>query len=660
MSFSRKDIKDDQERTRKRTDDQMTSRSFNAGQQNYQRQPKLIVVKPPSVSTKRLSLHVVPTGKEKGRSKKIRDADGWELVRGRNRFRESPSKKIISDLDPLTTFITVKSPKIRSESSHTCGTRDNVKLFETWPDPSHSEKEPVKTPGKAFQMFSSPSRKRSLSETIRRHEEKLAKAQEAREKYLEEKAQKFKDIARKVEDMKAWKEEQQQQIRISMMVKLQRAEENRRQQIEKIVKKAHDEESKVNEIQFINTLEAENKRHDFLSKEKGHEDRLLNLQEERQRKLEEKAAKEIAAEERRKALEVERQAKVEAIQQKRKLKDKKIQLLLQEKEKERQELASQKAREREQKLSAINAAHLANVEELQKKIHHKLEEGRRRHTKNMEQVRQKAFELSVRRCTGTCEGAPGAVPYETQKICSLCKVLIGSEVNLYNHLRGKKHQDTIRENLQDPSNEELQLYNLKHIIDATSAIKPDDPNTDTVQLDKEKLKAIKKRCKKIKQRMVVNGTTFEKEWKQNVPSKVMSQNKVKISKILKELNALDTDTKVSGPWSPNMLHSLDRNISELHRIIKNSYKDQLIFNYIDGLNILNALLNRALCETKCKGKDTQLLSTKSIINICSLLETLCSSSIEQCDYIFNTNMITCLLDCSTHRLDVSTTVNLII
>jgi hypothetical protein len=48
------------------------------------------------------------------------------------------------------------------------------------------------------EKFSSPSRKRSLSESIKRSEEKLAKAQEAREKFLEKEAQKFKGIVKKV------------------------------------------------------------------------------------------------------------------------------------------------------------------------------------------------------------------------------------------------------------------------------------------------------------------------------------------------------------------------------------------------------------------------------------------------------------------------------
>lgn len=105
------------------------------------------------------------------------------------------------------------------------------------------------------------------------------------------------------------------------------------------------------------------------------------------------------------------------MQEKRKLKAQKIEQHQQEKEKERIEMANQKARTREQRISAINAAREANLEELQKKIQLKQEESKRRHEENMTQIRQKAFELSIRRYSSNAnDDAPRLVPYETTKM----------------------------------------------------------------------------------------------------------------------------------------------------------------------------------------------------------------------------------------------------
>ena len=82
--------------------------------------------------------------------------------------------------------------------------------------------------------------------------------------------------------------------------------------------------SQANEIAFINTLQEQNKKIDIMSKHKDVKARLMDIQEERQRKIGEKAAKEAAVEERRKALDAERSARLAEMQLKRKKREEEI------------------------------------------------------------------------------------------------------------------------------------------------------------------------------------------------------------------------------------------------------------------------------------------------------------------------------------------------
>ncbi|PSN55927.1 hypothetical protein C0J52_00443 [Blattella germanica] len=351
-------------------------------------------------------------------------------------------------------------------------------------------------PGRALELhqkLSSPSRRRTLPETLRCFQTKQAQAKEKRERLMQEKSQKLRELLNKVEEVKAAQAQLIEDKRARLEMKLKRAEVNRRLHLKGIVRKAHDEEEKLKEIAFINELEAQNKRHDFMAL----------CQEERQRKQEEKAAKEAAVEERRRVLEAKRQERLEEMQEMRRKREERVGRKQQEREKERQELAREKARDREERLSALHAAQLATQEELQKKIQQKQEESARRHEENIEHIRQRALESSILRCS-TDDVAPRLAPYDTQKLCEVCNVLIGSEVYLLSHLRGRKHQEAVQRQHEgiEPSREDLTSYNLKHIVDA-----PADKIDPKIALDKERQKALKKRCKKIRLRMAASPSS---------------------------------------------------------------------------------------------------------------------------------------------------------
>uniref|UniRef100_A0A8C7KYV7 S-phase cyclin A-associated protein in the ER n=1 Tax=Oncorhynchus kisutch TaxID=8019 RepID=A0A8C7KYV7_ONCKI len=288
------------------------------------------------------------------------------------------------------------------------------------------EEEPSRPPGHGIHMhekLSSPSRKRTIAESKKKHEEKQLKAQQLREKLRDEKTHKLQKLLEREKEVRKWKEELLDQRRRMMEEKLLHAEFKRELQLQAIVKKAQEEEAKVNEIAFINTLEAQNKRHDVLAKLNEYEQRLNELQEERGRRQEEKQARDEAVQERKRALEAERQARVEELLMRRKEQDARIEQQKQEKERAREDAARERARDREERLAALSAAQQEAMEELQKKIQMKHDESSRRHMEQIEQRKEKAAELSSGRHANT-DYAPKLTPYERTKQCSLCNVVV--------------------------------------------------------------------------------------------------------------------------------------------------------------------------------------------------------------------------------------------
>lgn len=514
------------------------------------------------------------------------------------------------------------------------------------------EEEPARPPGHGIHMhekLSSPSRKRTIAESKKKHEEKQMKAQQLREKLREEKTLKLQKLLEREKDVRKWKEELLDQRRRMMEEKLLHAEFKREVQLQAIVKKAQEEEAKVNEIAFINTLEAQNKRHDVLSKLKEYEQRLNELQEERQRRQEEKQARDEAVQERKRALEAERQARVEELLMKRKEQEARIEQQRQEKEKAREDAARERARDREERLAALTAAQQEAMEELQKKIQLKHDESIRRHMEQIEQRKEKAAELSSGRHANT-DYAPKLTPYERKKQCSLCNVLISSEVYLFSHIKGRKHQQAVRESSsiqgRELSDEEVEHLSLKkYIIDiVVESTPPPEPLKDGEERQKNKKKA-----KKIKARMNSRAKEYERLM-ETKKSGSDSPYKAKLQRLAKDL-LKQLQVQDSGSWANNKVSALDRTLGEIARILeKENVADQIAFQVAGGLTALEHILQGVVPAANVN--PVSRIPPKSLCNAINVYSLTCSNCPENCADVLFSNKITFLMDLLTHQLTV--------
>ncbi|XP_041852263.1 S phase cyclin A-associated protein in the endoplasmic reticulum isoform X5 [Melanotaenia boesemani] len=512
------------------------------------------------------------------------------------------------------------------------------------------EEEPARPPGHGIHMhekLSSPSRKRTIAESKKKHEEKQLKAQQLRDKLREEKTLKLQKLMEREKDVRKWKEELLEQRRRMMEEKLLHAEFKRELQLQAIVKKAQEEEAKVNEIAFINTLEAQNKRHDALAKLSEYEQRLNELQEERQRRQEEKQARDEAVQERKRVLEAERQARVEELLIRRKEQEARIEQQRQEKEKAREDAARERARDREERLAALSAAQQEAMEELQKKIQMKHDESSRRHMEQIEQRKEKAAELSSGR-HANMDYAPKLTPYERKKQCSLCGVVITSEVHLFSHTKGKRHQQAVRDSSsiqgRELSDEEVEHLSLKkYIIDVLT----DSSVSSESMKDGEERQKARKKAKKLRARMNSRAKEYETsmEAKTQVPD---SPYKAKLQRLVKDL-LKQLQGQDSGQWANNKAHGLDRTLGEISRILeKQNNADQVAFQVGGGLSALEQILQ--VITAASTPTAVPRIPLKSLCAAVDVYYLACSCCIFNCSYVLFSNKIVLLVDLLLHQL----------
>lgn len=139
-------------------------------------------------------------------------------------------------------------------------------------------------------------------------------------------------------------------------------------------------------------------------------------------------------------------------------------------------------------------------------------------------------------------------------------------------MKGKTHLEAVRNahDNREPSRDELQRFNIAQIRDVPVTVISNN-NANSSKAAREKQKALKRRCRKIKQRMSLRGQEWEDKCKNesNQNLSVESANKVKFRRNLKELDRLYNNHSKSA-WSTIALAALERCSGEIVRAFSKS------------------------------------------------------------------------------------------
>ncbi|UJR08302.1 hypothetical protein I4U23_012573 [Adineta vaga] len=525
------------------------------------------------------------------------------------------------------------------------------------------------------EKLSSPSRFRPLSETLREAAERQARALTKRQTLRDEKARKLRELTQRVDEVRQWKEELIKARKSTIEIKMQRAEEKRQYLLLLKAKKAGDEDVKGQEIAFINCLQQENRRQTLKERYQKEEQFKQYLEEERVKKHDEHKQKELAAENRRKQLEALRQTRLNEMQEKRKTKEKMIEQHLNEKRKQKQTAAFEKQKSFQQK-RAERVAHLKeSTVELKKKLALKQEESARRHITQLEEIRRKAMEMSIFRGPSaedhyhispvhndskTTTSATGILTTEdpitaTRKCCTLCNLLLASDLHLQTHLRGTRHNQLLFERFHQKNEngtkkpftqEEIDAFNTECIIVVTS----DDIVRQELAYSRERKHTMKKRAKKLRLRIAQRSAAYEAENAQR--PYLTSTHKARIQRFLNELEkSLNTTAKKEPLTTTNYL-ACQRILMEFVKIFdthgyeKDSPLEQRVFFSLNGYSTLNRMIElRAECNKPALAPENLIALTVSVYRAAT------HNNLENAVYLLNSGKLLTLVESLVRHLN---------
>ncbi|CAF4037414.1 unnamed protein product, partial [Adineta steineri] len=431
-------------------------------------------------------------------------------------------------------------------------------------------------------------------------------------------------------------------------------------------KKAGDEDLKGQEIAFIKLLQQENRRQTLKERYQKEEQFKQYLEDERVRKHDEHKQRELAAENRRKELEILRQTRLNQMQEKWKTKERMIEQHLIEKRKQKQTAAIAKQKTFQQKRAEHVAYLKTTTVELKKKLALKQEEGTRRHVTQIEEIRRKATEMSVLRGP-SAEDQHHVSPTNdnnktttsediiaTRKCCTICNILLASDLHLHTHLRGTRHNQLLVERLnqrnenrmkKQATQEDIDTFNTECIVTVTN----DDIVRQEMAFNRERKHTMKKRAKKLRLRMTQRSTAYEAENAQR--PYLTSTHKARIQRFLNELEkSLNTTTRKEPLNTTNFL-ACQRILTEfvkifdIHGYEKDSPLEQRVFFSLNGYTTLTKLIElRAECHKPPLAPESLIALTVSVYRAAT------NNNVDNALYILNSGKILILVESLVRHL----------
>ncbi|KAK1373413.1 S phase cyclin A-associated protein in the endoplasmic reticulum [Heracleum sosnowskyi] len=233
----------------------------------------------------------------------------------------------------------------------------------------------------------SPEKKKRTSVDLKKEaEEKHARAMRIRGELETERVQKLQRTSEKLNRVNEWQAVRSMKLREGMFARHQRGESRHEAFLAKVVRRAGDESSKVNEVRFITSLNDENKK--IILREKLQDSELRRAEKLQVMKIKQKEdmAREEAVLERKKVIEAEKSQRLAETQRK------KEEALVRREEERKASSAAREAKALEQmRRKEIRAkAQQEEAELLAQKLAERLRESEQRRKFYLEQIRERA------------------------------------------------------------------------------------------------------------------------------------------------------------------------------------------------------------------------------------------------------------------------------